>query len=46
MAAIVLVFVLFAKFFPIVSVWELEEEEELEEKAATAVKGEATPEAA
>ena len=40
-AAIALVFVLFAKFFPIVSVWELEEEHE---KAAT-VKGKATPEA-
>jgi Ni/Fe-hydrogenase subunit HybB-like protein len=44
-AAIVLVFVLFAKFFPIVSVWELEEEEEEHEKAAATIRGGATPEA-
>jgi len=31
-AGIALLYVLFTKFFPIVSIWELEEEEELEEK--------------
>ena len=45
-AAIALVFVLFAKFFPIISVWEVEEEEqEHETKIAADVKGKAIPDA-
>ncbi len=45
-AAIILLYVLFTKFFPIVSIWELEEEEEMEKKRqfeiASAVIAEST----
>ena len=51
-AGIILLYVLFTKFFPIVSIWELEEDEEIEEKrrieiaAEVAAKGKAVAEPA
>jgi Ni/Fe-hydrogenase subunit HybB-like protein len=49
---IILLYVLFTKFFPIVSIWEIEEDEEMEEKrrleiaAAMAAEGKAAAESA
>jgi Ni/Fe-hydrogenase subunit HybB-like protein len=49
-AAIILLYVLFTKFFPIVSIWEIEEDEEMEERrqleiaAAVATEGKAAAE--
>jgi Ni/Fe-hydrogenase subunit HybB-like protein len=49
-AGIILLYVLFTKFFPIVSIWEIEEDEEMEERrrleiaAAVATKGKAAAE--
>jgi hypothetical protein len=51
-AGIILLYVLFTKFFPIVSIWELEEDEEMEERrrleieAAVSAKGKAVAESA
>jgi Ni/Fe-hydrogenase subunit HybB-like protein len=51
-AGIILLYVLFTKFFPIVSIWELEEDEEIEERrrleiaAAVSAKGKALAESA
>jgi molybdopterin-containing oxidoreductase family membrane subunit len=51
-AAIILLYVLFTKFFPIVSIWEIEEDEEVEERrqleiaTAVAAKREASAEPA
>jgi molybdopterin-containing oxidoreductase family membrane subunit len=51
-AGIILLCVLFTKFFPIVSIWEIEEDEEMEEKrrleiaAAIAAEGKAVAESA
>jgi len=51
-AGIILLYVLFTKFFPIVSIWEIEEDEEMEEKrrleiaAAVAAEGKTAVESA
>jgi Ni/Fe-hydrogenase subunit HybB-like protein len=51
-AGIILLYVLFTKFFPIVSIWEIEEDEEMEKKrrieiaAAMAAEGKAVAESA